>query len=158
LRHSFLSNQGSAAGDEMPLQREIVLRHPPRGELLLKHFPDPRPVERVRPPGSGGSCCLVGDDEARHAFIHDLRHRVVAHGENRGPAGHRLDHRQPERLTPSDWEYQSRGIAEELGFLVLGDLADEFDVGLRQKRFDFLLEVFPIDAVDLGRDLQPHTG
>jgi hypothetical protein len=143
----------SPAGDKITVERDVVFRHSLRGEPLLEDFADPLAVEQVKPLGSGSGGGLVRDNKAGHPFIDDFRHRPVTHGKDWGPAGHRFYHRQPERLAPIDREYQPHGITEELGFLVLGDLTDEFDVRLRQKRFDFLFEILPIDAVDLGCDL-----
>jgi hypothetical protein len=52
------------------------------------------------------------------------------HCHHRGSTGHRLDHRQPERLAPSDRKYQACGIAEKFGLLSVSDLADELDMRL----------------------------
>ena len=50
------------------------------------------------------------------------------------------------------------GIAQEFLLLVLADLADELDVALPEQRLDRGLEIFLIDAVHLGGDLERNAG
>ena len=49
------------------------------------------------------------------------------------------------------------GIAEELGLLVVADLADELDQRIVEQRLDHLVEIGPVGGVDLGGDLQRHA-
>ena len=78
-------------------------------------------------------------------------------GHDRGAARHGLDHHQPERLRPVDRKQQRLGVAQELGFLVVADLADILDQRIGQQGLDFVVEVGPVGLVDLGRDLQAHA-
>ena len=70
--------------------------------------------------------------------------------------GHRLDHHQSEGLGPVDREQHGAGVAEELGFVRIADLADEFDQRMVEQRLDLLLEIILVGMIDLRGHLQFH--
>src|SRR6266700_3614224 len=79
-------------------------------------------------------------DEAGDPVLHHLGHRAAAQRDHGCPAGHGLDHHDPERLVPLDREDQAAGARQQV-FLLLGvGLAEPLGVG-PQQRADALLEV-----------------
>ena len=112
------------------------------------------------PTRCGGRDRLVDvlDQEAGPGVVDDFGRRSATEGDHRCAAGHRFDHHHAERLGPVDRKQQRRRFAEELGLLLLIDLADELDPRIAvDHRLDALGPVVLIDAVDLGRDLQPRA-
>src|SRR4051794_24421762 len=124
--NSFLERR--LLGDQLAIEREIILGHASRRESALEDMADAGTVELMEAPRSRRSLLLVIDDEAGDAIVENLRHRPLAHRDDRGPAGHRLDHCQAEGLAPVDREEQRCRIAEELGLIRIADFAEELDV------------------------------
>ncbi len=91
-------------------------------------------------------------------MVDHFRHRAVVERYDRGAAGQGLDHHQAERLRPGDREQQGRGVAEELRFCGLADLADIVDQRVIQQMLDLVGEERLIGGIDLGRDLQGQAG
>lgn len=48
----IVARSNLAAGDQAPVERDIIFRHPLRGEPLFKHLPDLGPVEQVQSPAA----------------------------------------------------------------------------------------------------------
>jgi hypothetical protein len=79
-------------------------------------------------------------------------------GDDRGAAGHRLDHHQAERLGPIPREEQGEGARQKLGLGRVADLADEFHERQRQKGTDLLLEVVSVYLVQRAHGLRAGGG
>ena len=92
------------------------------------------------------------------AVFQYLRNRTVLERDDGSSAGHRLDHHQSEGLAPRDREEKPGGIAQEFLLLVLADLADEIDIASPEQRLDRGVEIFPIDPIHLGSDLERNAG
>jgi len=63
--------------------------------------------------------------ESRDAVHDHFWHGAALGGDHRRATGHRLDHRQAERLRPMDGEDEGFGSFQKVALLTLVDLADE---------------------------------
>src|SRR6185503_7060682 len=133
-------------------------RHAARGEALFELLADGGPVQRGETADHGNRAGFVFDDEAGEAGVDDLRDRTAVIGYNRRAAGHGFDHHEAERLRPVDRYQKADRATEEIGFLAVADLADEFDqrIGLDERGDQFVI-VFLVGAIDLGRDLERNA-
>src|SRR5205823_8240788 len=149
--------QWLVASDQPSIDVQVIIGHSTRGKALLEDPADPRTVE---PGDRGRSLCrlvLIIDDETGDTVLDYLRNRGSAERDHRGPASHRLDHRQTKRLGPGDREQQGCGVAEELGLLIVADLAEELDTGQGEQWLDQLLEIMPVHLIDLRGDADRYS-
>ncbi len=118
---------GRRRASNVCIQTNIILGHRRGGEAFLEHIANflPRQMRRARDGLHG--FVDAGDDEAGDPVVDHFRDRAVIPGDHRRAAGHRLDHDEAEGFRPVDREKQRGGIAQEIGFLVVADLADELD-------------------------------
>ena len=107
---------------------KIILRHAARGEALLETAADFFARQMAEPVDGADGAVDVLDDEAGEAVVDDFRHRAAIERDDRRAAGHGLDHDQAERLRPVDRHQQRDRAAQEFRLLLVGDLADEFDI------------------------------
>ena len=135
----------------------MVLGHVARGEALLEPRPHRRPVEAVKVPNRLHRVFERVDEGTGHAVLEHLGHRARRHGDDRGAACHRLDHDQPERLRPVDREKERGRVPEELGLVLIADLADELDERMVEQRLDLGMEELLVDRVHLGGEAQRHA-
>src|SRR5687768_14420939 len=77
---------------------------------------------------------------------------------HRGPGRHRLNHDQPKRLRPVDWEQESQGIPEKTTLFVLVDLANELNKRMVEQGPNHLLEIVLVGLIHLGGDLERNSG
>ena len=77
--------------------------------------------------GADGAVDVL-DDEAGKAVVDHFRHRAAIEGDDRRAAGHGFDHHQAERLRPIDRHQQRDRAAQKLGFILVVDFADIFDL------------------------------
>ena len=148
-----LSPTGSRA-DQPRVDFQVVLRHALGRKALLEATAHLCPVEGQDAADPADGLLEAVHDVASCAVLHDLGNRAISEGKHRRTAGHGLDHREPERLRPIDWEQESPRIAQELTLLALINLADELDARLVEERCNLGLEVYLVDLVDFGRDFE----
>ncbi len=91
------------------------------------------------------------------AVVDHFGHRAAIERDDRRAAGHGLDHHQAERLRPIDRNEQHDGAAQEFRFLLVGDLADIFDIARFDHRLDLFVEIVLVHPVDLGGDFERHA-
>src|SRR5215472_10573007 len=132
----------------------IRFRHPPRSEPPLEGGADAAPVERGNALDRIHRFGFAIDNEAGHAVLDDFGNGSAAPSNDRGAAGHRLDHHQAERLGPIDRDQHRHGIAEKVLLLTLIDLADKLNLIAVQERFDLLLEIVSLHPRYFCRDAQ----
>src|SRR5215203_1525863 len=66
-------------------------------------------------------------DEARLTVCDHFRHRPVSPSNYRCSGRHGLNHHEPKRLWPVDWEKQGTSFPKERAFLLLVYFSNEFD-------------------------------
>src|SRR3984885_16388141 len=94
-------------------------------EAVLEFCANAPPGEGVSAPQLNNGLILAVYDEAGQPVFQHLRHRTVLECNDRGAAGHRLDHHQSERLAPPDREKQRRRISQKFLLLILAGLTDK---------------------------------
>src|SRR5690348_2044259 len=109
-------------GEVLAIEFLVAARHRGRGEAAFEGGADARAVVADDFADRGGRGLQAVDDAAGDAILQHLRDRAAVPGDDRGSAGHRLDHHQAERLRPVDREQQRRGIAEEARLARIADL------------------------------------
>ena len=104
---------------QLPVHGHVVVRHPGRPEPILEHRPAPPAIQVGRPADRVGGGVDRVHHEPGHPVVDHLGDRTGRPGDDRGAAGHRLDHHQPERLGPVDREQHGPRPAEERPLLRL---------------------------------------
>src|SRR5262245_42922039 len=137
-----------------PIAVHVVLRHPPCGEALLEPLSDPAAVEATDTADGFDGLRLGVYDEASDPVFDDLSYRSAWPRDDGGPAGHRFDHHQSERLRPVDRKQQGRGVAKEGLLLPVVHLANEPDIVVIEERLDRLVEIAIFTARHLGGNAQ----
>ena len=80
-----------------------------------------------------------------------------------GPSYHRcatgqgFDHHQTKGFGPVDRKKESNGVPEEVALIPLRDLADELDTFRVEQWADLTIEVFLINDINLGGDLERNS-
>src|ERR1700733_928271 len=139
---------------EVTVDFDVVSSHGGCGEAPFEHAPNHAAVQRPGTNDSGCGFLLRRDDKPGYALVDDLRHRAATPGDNRSATGHRFDHHKAEGLRPIDREEKRGRVAEELGLLIVVDLADKLHGAVdKERRYD-LGEICIVHRVDLGRDLE----
>ena len=106
---------------------DVVRHHPLRREALHDLLPQHGRVERVGALEHVLGLAPVVDDDPRATVVDHLGHGAPAGRDHRRPAGHRLDHHEPERLLPRDREERRARVLEQLDLLPVRHLADVLD-------------------------------
>ena len=139
--------------EQRMINLEIVFGHAGGGKSFLETSADRTTIERQHLRQHPDRLLHRVDDHAGDPFVDDLGHRAATKGEHRRAAGHRLDHRQSERLRPVDREQQRSRLAQKFALRTFVDLADILHARLIEQRRDLLAEISFVDLVDLGSDL-----
>ena len=91
-------------------------------------------------------------------MLDHLGDRAEAGRDHRRPAGHRLDHDEPERLLPLDREQRRPRVLQQLHLLAVGDLAEVLDLVV-EVGLDELVEVAVLlQILLLARQLERQPG
>src|SRR5262245_21751903 len=143
---------------ERPVDRLIVVHHALHREPSLELAAADGTVDGVDMFDRRRQLLRGVADDARAPGLEDLGYGAHRARDHRRAAGHGLDHDEAERLGPVDGEDKGEGAPEELGLVVVSDLADELDERMPDERLYLALEVLAVGLVYLGRDLQgnPH--
>ena len=99
VSRSRLVARGSSSSSA-DVDRLVAIGHPARREPSMTDVADRRSVQLVDPRHLEGQLRRIVAEEAVDAVADDLGQRPDATGDDRRPAGERLDRDQPERLRP----------------------------------------------------------
>ncbi len=89
----------------------------------------------------------ISDEEAGLTIVDQLAGGATGHADRRRAAGHRLHHREPERLIPLDRREQGGGARQQAGLGDPGHIGDVHDAIAVKRRSDAVLEVLEPDVV-----------
>ena len=145
--------------DHLGVELLVAIRHPGSGEPLDDTLADLAAVETRQAIGEEGHRRSVIAEEAVDALADDLGQRADAPGENRCPAGERLDAHQPERLRPRAGHQRPVALREQLVALRGLELTEVLDrmTGTLECRAEHILVVVALarEIAHFGRDPQP---
>src|SRR5215831_15395072 len=133
----------SPVSDDLVVGLFVVGDHPLGGEALLHVAPAVERVDVVYPLDCLGDLAPVVDHDPALAVAHHLGNGAVPRGDHRGPARHRLDHDEAERLLPLDRKERRARVLKQLDLRPVIDLAEVLDP-VAQVRLDELGEVLAL--------------
>jgi hypothetical protein len=146
--------QARTSGKHTTVDVHIVLRHPAGRETLFENVTATFPAEFSNLADGVNRLLDRFHYVARNAVVDHFGNGTLSIRDHWGAAGHCLDHRQSEWLRPINGEEQSQGAAEESALLRFSNLAQEFDGGIAQHRFDPGFEKLPVFITNLGGDFE----
>ena len=142
---------------QVAIDGEIILRHAARGEVFLE-------VCRIFSRDKWPSRSTAPMAPLTSSTMNPVRPSSITSGtEPRLNAMTGVPQAMASIITRPNGSGQSIGTssatraAQELGFVLVVDLADIFDIGRLDHRLDLLVVIILVGAVDLGGDLERHA-
>jgi hypothetical protein len=134
------------------------LRHTLGVKMLFKIPPAFFSVDVSNSPYCSHRALEIGHEKAGDPLFYDLRNGtpwVCNHGR---AASHGLNHHKAKGFAPIDGKQKSSSLTEKCIFLATPDFPDEVNKRVIKQRLDDILKIYHVNAINLGRYLQWHTG